>query len=62
MLRKNNPDVFKIELYNLKSDIGETNDVAADHPAIVKQMERTMRDARTPSEMYKFAPLDALAN
>ena len=30
MLRRNNPDPLKIELYNLKDDIGESRDVAAE--------------------------------
>lgn len=31
--------VSKIELFNLKTDIGEKNNVASEHPDIIKQME-----------------------
>jgi len=43
------------ELYDLTSDIGETKNVAADHPDIVKQMETYMQDAHTPSADWTFA-------
>jgi len=35
------------ELYNLLADIGETNDVAADNPAIVSRLEQALESART---------------
>ena len=41
-----------IELYNLKSDIGEKNNVAARHPEIVAKIEAYMKAARTPSEHW----------
>jgi len=34
------------ELYNLSDDIGETKDVAADNPEIVKQLEALAEKAR----------------
>ena len=37
-----------IELYNLKDDLGETKNLASQHPEIVDQMERCMDDAHTP--------------
>ena len=40
----------KTELYDLKSDVSETTDVAARHPDVVKQLEAMMRDAHTPPE------------
>jgi arylsulfatase A len=41
-----------IELYNLKSDIGEKDNVAARHPGIVAKIEAYMKAARTPSENW----------
>lgn len=38
-----------IELYNLKSDIGETNNLAAQHPDVVARIEKIMHDDRTDS-------------
>lgn len=46
------------ELYDLSQDIGESNDVSAEHPEVVKQIESIMRTARVPSEVFKFKPLD----
>lgn len=41
-----------LELYNLAEDIGEENDVAGDHPEIVKQIEEYLKTARTESEHW----------
>ncbi len=43
-----------IELYDLSEDLGEKNDVAAQHPRVVRRIERLMRDARTESEEFSF--------
>ena len=43
------------ELYDLSKDIGETNDIAASNPGVVKQMEEMMKKAHTPSEIFPFA-------
>ncbi|MGB6221925.1 arylsulfatase [Haloferula sp.] len=37
-----------IELYNLKKDPGEENDLAASNPELVQQMEKLMDQAHTP--------------
>jgi arylsulfatase len=58
MLRRNNPDPLKIELYNLEDDIGATTDVAADHPEIVAKIEAIMQQQHTPSELFRIAPID----
>ena len=58
MLRRNNPDPLKIELYNLKDDIGESRDVAAENPEIVARMRKIMKTGRVPSELFPIAPLD----
>lgn len=39
-----------IELYNLKTDIGEKNNVADQHPQTVARLQRYMNTARTPSD------------
>lgn len=43
------------EIYNLKEDIGETNNVAEQHPDIVKKMEDIMKEAHNPSEVFPFS-------
>ncbi|MBW6481124.1 MAG: arylsulfatase [Bacteroidales bacterium] len=43
-----------IELYNLEEDIGERNDLAAQHPEIVEKIDRIMREAHVPSELFPF--------
>lgn len=42
----------KIQLYNLKEDIGETNDVAAEHPELVAKAEALMAKAHTPNPLF----------
>lgn len=41
-------EFFPIELYNLKKDLGEENDLAAEYPEIVQKLERHMDEAHTP--------------
>ena len=41
-----------IELYDLDADIGETRNLAASQPAVVKQFEAFFATARTPSERW----------
>ncbi|MCK0158316.1 arylsulfatase [Cellulophaga sp. F20128] len=43
-----------LELYDLSKDKGETNNVAAKFPEIVKQIEVILQEARTPSEVFTF--------
>ncbi len=45
-----------LELYDLKTDIGETKNVAADHPDIVKKIEDYLKAARTPNPHWKPRP------
>lgn len=54
-LRKGNE---KIRLFDLSTDLGEQNNVAADHPELVKQFDEIMRRDRTPSEHFKIDMLD----
>jgi arylsulfatase len=61
-LRKNlHSGATKIELYHLAEDIGEKNDVAAKHPAIVKRIEKIMAEQHLPSELFPLKVLDAAA-
>ncbi len=48
-----NPDA-PLELYDLSKDIGEKNNVADEYPEIIKQMEVILKEARTPSEVFRF--------
>ncbi len=43
-----------IELYNLKTDIGEKNNVADQHPDIVAKIAQYMKTARTPSKNWPW--------
>ncbi len=43
----------QIELYNLTTDLSESQDVAAQNPALVKKMERLMIEAHKKSELFK---------
>jgi arylsulfatase A len=52
------PKKLALELYDLKTDPAEMNDVAAAHPDIVARMEKVMREQHTPSEMFPFPELD----
>ena len=48
-----------IELYNIATDIGEQNDVAAEHPEMVAKLDEMMASVRTPSELFPLIPFDA---
>lgn len=41
-----------IELYDLKTDVGEQHDVAAQHPDVVKRFEDYLKSARTDSQIW----------
>lgn len=43
-----------IELYNLQEDIGETNNLADQHPEMVAEMKALMEEAHSPSEVFPF--------
>lgn len=49
---------MRLELYNLKDDIAETKDVAAEHPDIIAKFEKILRDQHTPSSVFPFPALD----
>ena len=54
------PGEIPIELYQLRDDVGETRDVAAEHPEVVAKIAEIMRREHTPSAEYPFPALDAL--
>jgi arylsulfatase A len=51
-LRKN-PNA-PLELYNLEEDIGETTNVADNHPKMAARLERIMREGRTTPQFEAF--------
>lgn len=48
------PEKITTELYNLSTDLGEENNVAEQHPEIVKELSEIMKNARTKSEVFTF--------
>ena len=48
---RKNPDK-PLELYNLKDDLGERNDISKDYPAIVKVIEKILEYAHIPSKYW----------
>lgn len=44
----------KTELYDLEIDPHEDHDVAAEHPDIISEIERIMREAHQPSPVFRF--------
>jgi arylsulfatase A-like enzyme len=47
-----------IALYDLAQDIGETRNVAAEHPQVVAEMEAILRAQHVPSAEFPFPALD----
>ncbi|HTT57104.1 MAG TPA: arylsulfatase [Opitutaceae bacterium] len=43
----------EIELYDLRTDIGERHDVAAAHPDVVARIRRVMAEAHVPSPLWR---------
>ena len=43
-----------VELYDLRTDLGETTDVAAQHPDVVKKILGIAREAHVPSPLWEF--------
>ena len=43
-----------IALFNIVNDIGETTNVAEQHPAVVAEINRIIDEARTPSPIFQF--------
>jgi arylsulfatase A-like enzyme len=49
------PFAGPIELYNLKSDLGETKNVAAEHPEVVQAIRAIMEKEHVPSPLWKVS-------
>ena len=45
----------KLQLFDLEKDLGEQNDIAAQHPEIVKRMEEIIKEAHQPLPANKSA-------
>jgi len=52
----------KTELYNLADDMGEINDLAGSNHEIVMELEKIMKEAHTPSEIFPFSSDTLLIN
>jgi hypothetical protein len=46
-----------VELYDMRKDIGENNNVASAHPDVVKRMSEIMKEARERSVFTQYWPL-----
>lgn len=44
-----------LELYDLRTDLGEKNNVAQQHPELVKKFEEFLAASRTPNELWPIA-------
>jgi len=42
------------ELYDLQNDLGETRNLAAQHPELLAEFEALLKEARTPSAVFAF--------
>jgi arylsulfatase len=47
-----------LELYDLNEDIGETRNVAAEHPELVQALDSMLKVSRVPSALFPFEALD----
>lgn len=44
----------KIELYDLETDLGETRDLAGNHPEVIQKIEEIFRNSTTTSPYYPY--------
>lgn len=49
----------RLELYDLTTDLGETNNVAAQHPDVIAKIEEELKAARTDSDRWPVKPAPA---
>jgi len=54
----NKGKTIKTELYNIAEDIGEQNDVAADHPDVLQKLERMMAEQHVKSSLFPLRAID----
>jgi len=45
-----------IEIYNLDNDLGETKNIAAEHPEVVKKFREIFKEAHAKSPFFNFPP------
>ncbi len=48
------PEKITTELYNLKNDVGEEHNVAAQNPEIVEELLQIMDNSRVPNDIFNF--------
>jgi len=49
------PDVDgNVELYNLKDDLGQKNNLAKQHPEKLEEMKQLLKQAHTPNDYFYF--------
>ena len=58
-LNVSRPGEPTIELYDLRTDIGQTNNLASGHPDIVRKVEEIVARAHTPNLMFPLTPQEA---
>jgi arylsulfatase len=58
MLRRAKRDPLAIELYDLQTDVGETRDIAAQHPEIVAKARQIFTREHVPSRLFPMRPID----
>ncbi len=46
----------KLLLFDLEKDLGETNNIAAEHPDVVERLAKIMDQAHIPSKVVSFSP------
>lgn len=49
---------LNVELYNIAKDIGETTNLAAQHPDIVARLTKVMEQQHTPSKVFPLQAID----
>lgn len=54
----NKGKTIKTELYNIADDIGEQNDLAADHPDVLQKLERMMAEQHVKSNLFPLRAID----
>ena len=51
-----NPEKTSVELYNLKEDIQEQNNLAEKHPEKLEELPALIKNSRTENEHFKLIP------
>ncbi len=48
------PDADKTELFNLKEDLGQKNNLATKYPEKLAEMKTLLKEAHTPAKLFQF--------